>query len=102
MAFPVLIILALTLWGGWDGVGLAQPGLPGSGAPPPTMLAGKIIVGQVLRIEKDLYVIHTEDGQDIEVQIDSTTFLDGAPLVGDKVEVVLLADGHARSVVHAR
>lgn len=102
MAFPVLIILALTLWMGWDGIGVAQPGPPGPGAPPPTMLAGKIIVGQVLRIEKDLYVIRTEDGQAVEVQIDSTTFLDGALRVGDKVEVVVLADGHARSVVHAR
>lgn len=101
MTLPVLIILALTLWCGWGGIGLAQPGLPGPGAPPP-MLAGKTIVGQVLRVEKDHCVIRTEDGQDFKVQIDSATFVDRALQVGDKIEVVVLADGHARSVVHAR
>jgi hypothetical protein len=84
------------------GGGFAHGAPPGSGGPPPTVTAGKTVVGLVIEVDGEHCVIETELGERVSVGVDPTTFLPEPLDRGDKVEAVVLADGSARSIVKTR
>lgn len=67
-----------------------------------TYAAGsRVIEGDILKIEGELYTVHDTAGHEVRLHVDKTTHLEGGPFKsGDKVEAHVTDKGHARSMVH--
>jgi hypothetical protein len=74
---------------GSDGTTSVDPGKVRSGATGPGQ-----IVGQVLKIDGDSYVIRDKEGKEITLNIDRHTDMEGMINMGAKIEADLAANGH--------
>ena len=62
----------------------------------------KIIEGDLLKIEGELYTVHDVAGHEVRVHVDKTMHLEGGFKTGDKVEAYVTDEGHARSLYHIK
>lgn len=63
--------------------------------------ASKLIEGNVLKIEGELYTVHDKAGHEVLLHVDKTTHLEGGVFkTGDKVEAHVTEKGHVRSMIH--
>jgi ribosomal protein S1 len=60
----------------------------------------KLVEGDVLKIEGEFYTVHDTAGHEVRLHVDKTTHLEGTFKAGDKVEVHVTDQGHARSMSH--
>ena len=60
----------------------------------------KIVEGDILKVEGELYTVHDTAGHEVRLHVDKTTHLEGAFKAGDKVEAHVTENGHARSIIH--
>ena len=60
----------------------------------------KIVEGDILKVEGELYTVHDTAGHDVRLHVDKTTHLEGTFKAGDKVEAYVTDKGHARSMYH--
>lgn len=63
-------------------------------------IVSRTIKGDVLKIQDNTYIVHDTAGHEVPVHVDKNTQLDGAFMVGDKVEAILTDEGHAISIKH--
>ncbi len=76
-------------------------GAPSTSAPPPgnhTQIGSNLIMGEVLNIEKDRYVVRGADGKEITLKIDGGTRIVGTPRVGDRIEAEVSSDRRAANI----
>jgi exosome complex RNA-binding protein Csl4 len=61
----------------------------------------KLIEGNVLKIEGELYTVHDTAGHEVRLHVDKTTHLEGGVFkAGDKVEAHVTEKGHVRAMIH--
>lgn len=63
---------------------------------------GKLIKGEVLRIEGDNYFVKGQDGKEVRMHIDKTTQSIGSFKQGDRIEAKVNDEHHALSIRSAR
>jgi hypothetical protein len=63
---------------------------------------GKIIKGEVLRVEGDNYFVNGQDGKEVRMQIDKTTQKIGSFKEGERIEAKMNDGNHALSIRSAR
>ncbi len=63
---------------------------------------GKMITGEVLRIEGDNYFVKGPDGKEVRMHIDKTTEKIGSFKQGDRIEAKVNDENHALSMRSAR
>lgn len=61
--------------------------------------SSKIVEGDLLKIEGEIYTVHDTAGH-VRLHVDKTTHLEGAFKIGDKVEAYVTGTGHVRSMYH--
>lgn len=89
------------------GVGLigAMPGRaagPLPQQPPHHLIVPEVVIGVLVRIEGDLYLVQDKEGKTVRLRVSPhDTLLDKDLRVGDKVTAEVFQDGRARSVVKA-
>jgi hypothetical protein len=54
-----------------------------------------VVLGEVLRIEGEFYVVRDPAGQEVSLQVDNDTKMDIIPKLGDKIEAEVTLQGHA-------
>lgn len=59
---------------------------------------GKIIKGEVLRVEGDNYFVKGQDGKEVRMQIDKTTLKTGNLKEGDRIEAKVNDENHALTI----
>ena len=77
----------------------ANPTLPQK-SQPQTNGSG-VLVGQLLKIEGEIYVVKDAGGKEVRVHVGKNAALDARIKVGDKIEAQMGADGHAVTVLKA-
>jgi hypothetical protein len=60
------------------------------------------IIGDLLKIDGEFYVVKDMAGKEIRLHVDKTTTMDGAMKVGDKVEAQATEKNHAGSIKHVQ
>jgi len=63
---------------------------------------GKMIKGEVLRVEGDNYFVKGQDGKEVRMHIDQTTQKIGSFKQGDRIEAKVNDENHALSIRSAR
>jgi hypothetical protein len=63
---------------------------------------GKMIKGEVLRVEGDNYFVKGQDGKEVRMHIDKTTEKIGSFKQGDRIEAKVNKKNHALSIRSAR
>jgi len=63
---------------------------------------GKMIKGEVLRVEGDNYFVKGQDGKEVRMHIDKTTETIGSFKQGDRIEAKVNEEHHALSIRSAR
>jgi hypothetical protein len=63
---------------------------------------GKMIKGEVLRVEGDNYFVKGQDGKEVRMHIDKTTEKIGSFKLGDRIEAKVNDENHALSIRSAR
>ena len=63
---------------------------------------GKMIKGEVLRVEGDNYFVKGQDGKEVRMHIDKTTETIGSFKQGDRIEAKVNDENHALSIRSAR
>ena len=63
---------------------------------------GKMIKGEVLRVEGDNYFVKGQDGKEVRMHIDKTTEKIGSFKQGDRIEAKVNDENHALSIRSAR
>jgi hypothetical protein len=63
---------------------------------------GKMIKGEVLRVEGDNYFVKGQDGKEVRMHIDQTTETIGSFKQGDRIEAKVNDEHHALSIRSAR
>jgi hypothetical protein len=63
---------------------------------------GKMIKGEVLRVEGDNYVVKGQDGKEVRMDIDQTTEKIGSFKEGDRIEAEVNGENHALSIRSAK
>jgi len=63
---------------------------------------GKMIKGEVLRVEGDNYFVKGQDGKEVRMHIDKTTETIGSFKQGDRIEAKMNDEHHALSIRSAR
>jgi hypothetical protein len=63
---------------------------------------GKMIKGEVLRVEGDNYFVKGQDGKEVRMHIDKTTEKIGSFKQGDRIEAKVNDEHHALSIRSAR
>lgn len=63
---------------------------------------GKMIKGEVLRVEGDNYFVKGQDGKKVRMHIDNTTQSIGSFKQGDRIEAKVNDENHALSIRSAR
>jgi hypothetical protein len=63
---------------------------------------GKMIKGEVLRVEGDNYFVKGQDGKEVRMHIDKTTETIGGFKQGDRIEAKVNDEHHALSIRSAR
>jgi hypothetical protein len=63
---------------------------------------GKMIKGEVLRVEGDNYFVKGQDGKEVRMHIDKTTETIGSFKQGDRIEAKVSDQNHALSIRSAR
>ncbi|HMF85055.1 MAG TPA: hypothetical protein VK598_01755 [Nitrospiraceae bacterium] len=63
---------------------------------------GRIIKGEVLRVEGENYFVKGQDGKEVRMQIDKTTQKIGSIKEGDRIEAKVNDENHALSIRSAR
>ena len=64
--------------------------------------SSKIVEGDLLKIEGDIYTVHDTAGHEVRLHVDKTTHLEGTFKTGDKVEAYVTGTGHVRSMYHIK
>ena len=59
---------------------------------------GKMITGEVLRVEGDNYFVKGQDGKEVRMHIDKTTQKIGGFKQGDRIEATVNDENHALSI----
>ncbi|WP_455378108.1 hypothetical protein [Petrachloros mirabilis] len=63
--------------------------------------SSKLVEGDILKIEGEIYTVHDKSGHDVRLHVDKTTHLEGGIFkTGDTVEAHVTDKGHARSLIH--
>lgn len=61
----------------------------------------RIVEGDVLKTEREYYMVRDRSGHDVRLHVDKTTHLDGGAFrVGDSLEPYVTDTGHARYLYH--
>jgi hypothetical protein len=89
-----LFVIAMALSAGMASLSFAA----GDMAAPST----QTVIGDLLKIDGEFYVVKDMAGKEIRLHADKTTTLDGAIKVGDKVEAQATEKNHAVSVRHVQ
>ena len=63
---------------------------------------GKMIKGEVLRVEGDNYFVKGDDGKEVHMHIDNTTEKIGSVKQGDRIEAKVNNENHALSIRSAQ
>ena len=63
---------------------------------------GKMLKGEVLRVEGDNYFVKEEDGKEVRMHIDKTTEIIGSVKQGDRIEAKVNDQNHALSIRSAK
>jgi hypothetical protein len=63
---------------------------------------GKMITGEVLRVEGDNYFVKGQDGKEVRLHTDKTTEKIGSFKPGDRIEAKVNEENHALSIRSAR
>jgi hypothetical protein len=63
---------------------------------------GKMITGEVLRVESDIYFVKGQDGKEVRMYTDKTTIIMGNIRQGDRIEAKVNDEDHALSIRSAR
>jgi hypothetical protein len=74
-----------------------QPDQP-AGAASQTGKGDMLIVGHLLKIEGEFYVVKDASGKEVRLHVDKSTKLAGDIKVGDKIEAQATDKGHAASL----
>jgi hypothetical protein len=87
-------------------LGLSGTGPCGAAGPPPQlppyMIVPDVVIGKLLRIEGNVYVVKDDEGKEHRLDVSRhETLIDKDIRVGDKVTAEVFQDGRARSVVKA-
>jgi hypothetical protein len=70
-------------------------------APPATAVnpaGAQTITGELLKIERETYVIRDGFGKEVRLRVDQNSKIEGSPKVGDRIEAKVLEGGWASSV----
>ena len=59
---------------------------------------GRILKGEVLRVEGDNYFVKGQDGKEVRMHIDKTTEIVGSVKQGDRIEAKVNDENHALSI----
>jgi hypothetical protein len=60
------------------------------------------VIGDLLKIEGEFYVVKEMSGKEIRLHVDKTTTLDGSINVGEKIEAQATGKNHAMSIKHVQ
>ena len=63
---------------------------------------GKMITGELLRVESDIYFVKVQDGKEVRMYTDKTTIIMGNIRQGDRIEAKVNDENHALSIRSAR
>jgi hypothetical protein len=77
----------------------ADPTLPPKTNAPAN--ASGVLLGQLLKIEGEIYVVKDAGGKEVRLHVGKNTALDARIKVGDKIEAQVGPDGHALTVLKA-
>lgn len=62
---------------------------------------GMTVKGELLRIDKDMYVVKDRSGKEVRLHVDRSTDISGTLNPGDTVEAKVTEEGHALSIKQA-